>query len=245
MRSTVMLGILVGLVLSGWGLREWSQAGARSAWAMERAVLEGEVAEWEALLAGSREEVSLLKEREAAQAAEVAEMADRIGNLEAQRDHLRGRMETALAEAKEAAVLLEQAERDRQAALEAVLEAEALPARLRVEVEEYRARVGELEGELDRRMAEAAAGPRALEWGGVSGDGRVFVVEAGDWGASVVFPRPVYLVQGQRPVAAGWIHRREGAVWIGHAGRWMIDPSTLVKGENVFIVWRDEKEPHT
>lgn len=240
-----MMGILVGLVLAGWGMREWVQAGERSTWASERAVLVGELEELEATLAGSREEVSLGKEREAAQAEELAEMTDRIGNLEAQRDHLRSRVESALAEVKGMESLLAAAERDRQAALEEALEAEALPGRLRVELEEYRARVAELEGALDRRMAEQAAGPRVLEWAGVSGDGRVFAVEAGERGEGLRFPRSVYLVQGQRAVATGWIHRREGAVWIGHAGRWMIDPSTLVKGENVFIVWGDDKEPHT
>lgn len=242
MRSHWPAVLLIVLLVAGWGLREW-QLGDRLAGAQAAVVhLQDRAAElqedWE----------TCRKARKASEAEvtglrpQLQELRGQVSNLQAQRDHLRNQARERQSQVEELQDALTVARKERENALQQALEAEALPAQLRRERNQLLAQVDDLEQRLDTMASREAVGPAPLLWGGLSSDQQVFTLqdESADM-ATGPFPQPILLCQHHQTVAEGWIHRREETWLIGHAVRWHIDPSTLVNGEKLFIVQRNDE----
>ncbi len=225
--------LLVALALLGW--REYLHAGRRAAWTGETALLQGRLEDAGSRAAELEAELSAGKIRLDELEVERQSLADRAGNLEAQRDHLRAEMDRRMEELssanEERAALRGQLE----AARLAQLEAERLPGELQLKLENARSRIAELENRIDTLSARLAAFPSPLELQGCSADGSVFAL-SGQWTGNSPLPARVLVCRASQVLLEGWIHRREESALIGHVRRWESPASTLVKGEKVFIL---------
>lgn len=240
-----MLLALAGIGLAGLlGWREWAHRRAGAEWAVEESRLRASLRETEADLADSGERIREAAERMSGAEIRIQSLVDRVGNLEAQRDHLRAENERQGERARKAEAAAAGMQSNLEEARHQLLEARERPAVLESQLEAAHARIDELEQRLDARSEENQSLPRPLELAGLSGDGTVFAL-AGDPGPIGELPLPVHLCRAGGIVLDGWMHREEEGRWIGHVDRWHTVASTLVKGEKVFIVpgRRDETVP--
>lgn len=189
-----------------------------------------------------RREVAALKADLEAAGENIARMRaakqnrlDRIENLETQRDHLDRSLQEATRSLAEARKEREKALAEREEALHAKLQARALPDKLREDLRLGRARIAELEKQLDRLHAARADFPPLLTIADTSADGTVFLL-AGDNLPTPERPLPVLLCRDGEVLLEGWLNRREGAFLVGHSGPDALSASALVKGEKVFMV---------
>ena len=237
----VILAMACGgaLILCGW--RELSLRGqVRTLQESLSRVLAAEE-EAELALAAARKRSEDLDHALGVLKVEGQSLTDRVTNLEAQREHLRAEAARLEARALKAESGLASLQEGLEAARHALLEAQARPRNLEQRLEAVRARNLELEAQLDQISAIRTSLPSAFLWEGVSRDEAVFAL-SGAWESTVDLPAAVYLCQASGILLEGWLHRQAEEHLIGHVKRWRNPPSTLVKGEKVFILPRQGYE---
>ncbi len=236
MKRWALLGAVAGGMVVGLGVG-WRELG----WRRELADRTQRVAQLE-------QELAVARAGEAAQAAQAGQcaveldgartglqsLADRVANLEAQRDHLRAEGERQSLRAAAAETALGEANAALAQARHELLEAQAEPRALRVQVEQAQRRLAELEAAFDERASFGMEGPAPFEYAGSSLDSTVFAVR-GEVADPAELPYAVLLCRRDRVVLEGWLHRFEGEVGYGHVARWREPASALVNGEKVFM----------
>jgi regulator of replication initiation timing len=226
-------------VLLAW--REWTHRSARAEWAGQTAALEGQVGQLDSALATARETIHSHEETLAQMAITEQSLRDRLGNLEAQREHLQTEVKRQGERVRSAESRIEAAQVEVETARQALLEQAARPRELEGRLGQAQARVEEMEAALDASAASLAESPSLLRIDGLSGNRSVFSL-AGDLPSPDLLPLPVYLCRGESVILEGWIHRRENGLAIGHVSEWREPASNLVKGEKVFILRRHHHE---
>jgi hypothetical protein len=171
----------------------------------------------------------------------IQSLEDRATNLEAQRDHLRVEVERLAALGHKT----ETANKELMTQLEDVrhdlLQAGARPQGLENSLAAALSRIEALEQRIDEQATLLRHLPGRLEVDALSSDGLAFSLK-GETAALPELPAPVYVCGAGGIYLEGWAHRLEGEILIGHAERWRVDTSTLVKGEKVFILPRNTYE---
>jgi hypothetical protein len=226
-------------VLLAW--REWTHRSARAEWAGQTAALEGQVGQLDSALATARETIDSQEETLTQMAITEQSLRDRLGNLEAQREHLQTEIKRQGERVRSAESRIEAAQVEVETARQALLEQAARPRELEGRLGQAQARIEEMEAALDASAASLAESPSLLRIDGLSGNRSVFSL-AGDLPSPDLLPLPVYLCRGESVILEGWIHRRENGLAIGHVSEWREPASNLVKGEKVFILRRNHHE---
>lgn len=241
------------VILSGTGLaalagilvwREWTHAHGREIWQAREASLQQAAAKRQAAAAVSMANLAALKSTLEQRDITEQSLRDRIGNLEAQRDHLRTEVERQSERAREAESGIEAAQAEVETARQAMIEQASRPRELESQLEQARRRLAGMEAEMDESVARTANGPSVLTLEGLSKDQSVFAL-AGNLPSANDLPMPVYLCRNDTILLEGWIHRLEKDAAIGHVKHWREAASKLVKGEKVFILRKldDERDP--
>lgn len=224
--------------------REWNHRTLRAEWDRQQTVLEEQNGQLDAAVTAARNTIDSLEETLAQMAVTEQSLRDRLGNLEAQRDHLQTEVKRQSDRVQSAESRIEAAQVEVETAREALLEQAARPRELEGQLGQARARIEEMEATLDAAAVSLAETPSLVTVDGLSGNQTVFSL-AGDLPSADALPLPVYLCRKESVVLEGWIHRRENGLAIGHVSEWREPASNLVKGEKVFILRRHyhEAEP--
>jgi predicted nucleic acid-binding Zn-ribbon protein len=221
--------------------REWTHRAARAAWLEEATALEGQVGQLEAAVVSARATIGSLEETLAQKDMTEQSLRDRMGNLEAQRDHLQTEVKRQADRVRIAESGIEAARAEVETARQALLEQSARPRELEGRLGQAQARIETMEDAMDASAAALAEAPPLLTLDGLSGNRSVFSL-TGELPAADALPLPVYLCRREKVVLEGWIHRRENGLAIGHVSEWREPASNLVKGEKVFILRRNHHE---
>lgn len=234
--STTLLCLLFG------GLFAWRAVAFQAAvasWEEASKALETHVTTLETSLASATREKGQLEAGNLDLETTLQSLRDRLSNLEAQRDHLRAEIDKGVrrtADLREANTRL--VEELGQARTE-LLSAREAPARLETALDLARQRIESLESQLDLQSRNGAGAPEALTYEGASSDALAFAL-SGNARELGSLPMEVVVCRRGQVALTGWIHRSEGDILHGHAKAWHQPPSTLVKGEKVFIFSKHE-----
>jgi predicted negative regulator of RcsB-dependent stress response len=231
---------LIGLgALLGW--REWAHRSAQADWLQQVSALEEQAAQLNQAVESARETNISLGDTVSEMEVTVQSLRDRLGNLEAQRDHLQAEIKRQSERVRTAESGIESARAEVETARQALLEQSARPRQLESRLQQALLRIEEMESALDAAAVSLAEAPPLLTVEGLSSNQSVFSLN-GPLPSAEDLPLPVTLCRRDNVVLEGWIHRRENGRAIGHVAEWREPASTLVKGEKVFILRNNHHE---
>lgn len=231
-------GVLAALSVLALGLLGWRELGHRETqaqWSQTEAGLQAQLVNLEAERHGQSTRADQAEGALAEASLSLQGMADRVANLEAQREHLRAEFDRQTEQTRQAKARVDTLEASLESSQEALLRAESLPDLLKAELAGERLRLAQLESMLDQQAAGSAGLPPLLEVAGTSQDGTVFAL-SGPLPFEGSLPAKVFVCRADRILLDGWISRIEEEALIGHVKSWQTPASALVKGEKVFIL---------
>ena len=240
--ATVLAGALSVVLLAICIWREQLHGQRREEANLKESALHAELVDSRNRLEHAESEIASLGRAISERELDRLNQQDRITNLEAQRDHLRGETDRRGRQIQQVEETVSILQAELEQALQRALGLEAQPALLEGELRQARARIAEMNRQLDNQAAIMAEIPEAYQFSGTSSDGQVFALEGKPIDPGNL-PYPVFLCDAGGPVLNGWISRMEDDFLIGHVRDWHRPASALVKGKKVFILPGTNNEP--